>query len=299
MNLAPKIGLGTVQFGQDYGISNKIGRPSETEVSAILNLAAQNGIQILDTAPAYEASEDVLGRQIHRSSNFRIVTKTPKFKEPEIKPADAAVLRNSLQQSLNRLGLKSVYGLLMHDVDDLLKPGGELLALEMNKLVKEGFVQKIGISVYTAEQIDRALALFSPDITQVPINVFDQRLIASGHLAKCKSRKIEIHARSIFLQGLLLMPEGEIPETFSSIAPHIHDYHAELKKIGLSPLESALAFVRGIKELDTVIVGVCSSSQLDEIVRAWNKEETGMDFRPFFLRNEKIIDPRFWGVKKP
>jgi aryl-alcohol dehydrogenase-like predicted oxidoreductase len=173
-----------------------------------------------------------------------------------------------------------------------------LLIRELEKLVHDGLVEKIGVSVYTADQIDRALAKFNFQILQAPLNVFDQRLIESGHLSVLKQKNIEVHARSLFLQGLLLMEESEVGEMFPAIISHFHEYRAYLTRQGLTPLEGALAFARQVKEVDTVIVGVCSRDQLESILRAWNKVTARIDFRPFSLRNDKIVDPRFWEAKR-
>jgi len=155
-----KLALGTAQFGQDYGISNKSGRPSESDVAAILACAAENSVNFLDTAPAYQLSEEIIGRRLPPVSPFKIITKTPKVKGDRVEKSDAAAWRESLVRSLARLNTPRVYALLTHDTEDVLKPGGDLLIRELEKFVDEGLVEKIGVSVYTADQIDRALAHF-------------------------------------------------------------------------------------------------------------------------------------------
>src|SRR5205085_51237 len=165
-----KLGLGTVQFGLDYGISNATGRPAEAEVQTILSGAAAAGVRILDTATAYGESEAVLGRLTRPDDEFRIVTKIPRVTSIE-------AIADTFAQSLQRLQRSSVYGLLLHDADDLLSAHGDRVFAQLRKLQQEGRTQKIGVSTYTPEQVDSLLPRYEFDLIQVPLNLFDQRLI--------------------------------------------------------------------------------------------------------------------------
>jgi aryl-alcohol dehydrogenase-like predicted oxidoreductase len=208
-----QLGLGTVQFGGDYGVSNPGGRTPPDEVARILALAEREDIGLLDTAALYGDSEAVLGGALRRGHKFRIVSKTLKFDAARISQADASALRAGFENSLRRLRQDRLYGLLVHAAADLLRPGGELLWAALNELKREGLVEKIGVSVYTGEDIEAILLRFRPDLVQLPLSVLDQRLIAGGQLARLKAQAVEIHARSIFLQGLLLMEDAELPST--------------------------------------------------------------------------------------
>ena len=151
-----KIALGTVQFGLDYGISNKQGQTCVQQASDILEYAHQNEVNFLDTATSYGNSEEMLGR-IKCTQDWNIVTKTPNFNTQSIVSLDVENLRESFEQSLVKLKRKNIYGLLVHDSDDLFKPGGGKLFREMDSIRSSGRVSKIGVSVYNSEQIYKIL----------------------------------------------------------------------------------------------------------------------------------------------
>ncbi len=287
-----KLGLGTVQFGIDYGISNRGGQTTVEEVSRILDVAERNGIQYLDTAALYGNSEEVLGKVLPEGHSFRIVTKTPKFSSTtdSLRPD---LLEKTFKRSLKHLGSRSLYGLLVHHAEDLLDAGGEAVFSGMQRLKQEGLVEKIGVSVYSAHQIDRVLDRFLIDLIQVPVNVLDQRLLQSGHLSKMKSAGIEVHSRSSFLQGLLLMDPVSLPSYFNSVLQHLTRYQELIFRIGLSPVQAALGFVTGLKEIDTVFCGVNTREQLEELCRSLDPLNAEQ-FSGFAVTDENIVDPSRW-----
>ena len=142
---------------------------------AILDDARHLGIDVLDTASQYGTAEVVLGQSL--LDGFRVITKTPSFRGVEVRTRDVAELVRTFEDSLSRLGLERVHGLLLHDVDNLFVPGGKLLLSAMEELKAARKVEKIGVSVYDGRQIDAVLGMFAPDIVQLPLNVLDQRLL--------------------------------------------------------------------------------------------------------------------------
>lgn len=254
-----RLGLGTVQWGMDYGLSNQDGRTPAGMVSAILSEARERGVNVLDTAALYGDAESVLGRNSLES--FRVITKTPRFATSTITQEHASELVEVFHRSLKRLSSESVYGLLAHHADDLLSPGGERLWRAMSRLKEEGLVEKIGASIYDGEKVDALLERFSPDIVQVPLSVLDQRMLLNGHLERLKSRGVEIHTRSAFLQGLLLLPPDRIPAYFDPIAPLLKRWHAAVAEQGFTETQAALTFVRDVPHVDTVLVGVENIAQ--------------------------------------
>lgn len=291
-----KLGLGTVQFGLDYGISNRDGKTPEEEVKKILDMAANAGIIYLDTAALYGNSEEVLGRSFPHPHSFRVVTKTPTITAQPVTEADAEKLEANFLQSLYKLGLPNLYGLLVHHANDLLVPGGEHLIARMQELKARGLLTKIGVSVYTADEIDQVMAQYadSLDLLQLPINIFDQRLLQSRHLKYLKSLGIEIHARSIFLQGLLLMEPEQLSAHFAKIIPLFRDYRLTLANYGISPLQAALGFVIGLEEVDVVLCGVNNATQLHEILALNPVLPPGFDFDKFALSDPEILNPAKW-----
>lgn len=289
-----RLGLGTVQFGLDYGISNSSGKVSLAQVREILDEAFALSVPLLDCAPLYGDAEAVLG-ETSAGNRFKIVTKTPQFKKGKIDPEDAAALYASLQASLQRLKIQAVYALMVHNADDLLAQDGKLLFAQMQQLKSEGLVEKIGASVYSAEQIDKLLEIGTPDLVQLPLNVFDQRLVKSGHLKKLKDLDVEVHARSVFLQGILLMAPEELPEFFSPVRDTFARYSAELGRSGVSPLQAAISFVLDQKEVDFAICGVTSKDELQQIVAAANSR-TRIDVSPFTLDDPRFVNPVNWKI---
>ena len=289
---ASRVALGTAQFGLDYGISNSEGVTPLGEVREILAVAKRNNIRVIDTAAMYGSSEEVLGKTLPYGNDFDIVTKTPRFNEVNTENK-AEFLEKTFRTSMKNLNRASVYGLLVHHADDLLGNSGNLIIEKMKELKEEGMVKKIGVSVYSSEQIDKILDRFDIDIIQLPINVLDQRLIISGHLAKLKKDGIEIHARSAFLQGLLLMEPTALPFYFDSIKPHLKQYRDSLHQYRLTPLQAALSFVAGIKEVDVVVCGVNNHLQLEELCGSLMSIDPAM-FSNFAIYDEDILNPSKW-----
>ncbi len=259
--MSASLGIGTVQFGLDYGIANAAGRSSPDQVAAVLAAARRHGISVLDTAAAYGESEAVLGAQ--SLTGFSIVTKTPPLKS--LAGADKVdALSRTFAQSLHKLNLPRISGLLCHDAGDLLDQTGPDLWRQMKILKDCGQVSMIGASVYDGEQIVSLLSRFDIDLVQLPVNVLDQRLLRGGFLARLKDAGVTIHARSVFLQGLLLMQPDQVPAYFEPIRPQLRRWHATAAAQGLTPIQAALAFLRDVPEIDTVLVGIVDQDQLDQ-----------------------------------
>jgi aryl-alcohol dehydrogenase-like predicted oxidoreductase len=259
------MGLGTVQFGMNYGVSNDRGRPDEAEIAAILADAQQAGIGYLDTAAGYGDAEVLIGRHLPPGNEFRIVTKILPVPADEITSGHERVLLDSIEVSLSRLKVDRVYGLLVHDAADFAKGGWQHLVAALHEARARGWVQRIGVSIYRAEEIELFADRFVPEILQLPINALDRRLIATGQLERLKARGVEVHARSVFLQGLLLMDPSTYPNFFDPVRAPVAALRARWKAEGISPLAGCLAFVLQEADIDTVLVGVNRRAELKEI----------------------------------
>jgi aryl-alcohol dehydrogenase-like predicted oxidoreductase len=291
---AMKLGLGTVQFGMDYGVTNQDGRVPEDEVGRILALAAMAGISVLDTAQAYGESEAVLGRQMPPDHGFRIVTKTAPLSTTTPTGA-AAEIRAAFEDSLQRLKQVSVHALLVHDCAALFGPAGTALWAEMEKLRDQGLVQKIGASVYNAGEIEALLDSFNLDIIQLPINLLDQKLQTGGQLKRLHRRGIEVHARSIFLQGILLAPPDRLDRRFDGLRGHLTSVHKYLSDHGLSPLQGAIAYPLQRPEIDMVLVGVSGEAELRDILAAMDSAaKAEMDPAPCACDDDLYLNPSRW-----
>jgi len=286
-----KIALGTVQFGIDYGINSIAGQVQPKEVDNILNYACAKGISLLDTAPAYGNSESILG-EIH-ANNFNIVTKTRHFDHSEITSNDLKLLDQDFFRSLDNLKQDSVYGVLVHNADDLLKPGSDKIFDKLQELKQEKKIEKIGVSIYDHNQLQAILENFDIDLVQLPFNIFDRRLIDSGMLSILKNKNIEVHARSIFLQGLLLMPEKNRPDKFQCWSRLWKIWHEWLNDNQITALEATIRHAISMSEISKVLVGVDTKDQLKEIIIASSGALPSIPDE-MFTNDVNLLNPSNW-----
>ena len=291
-----KIGLGTAQFGLDYGLSNPGGRVPEQEVRKILHTAWNSGVNLLDTAAAYGTSEEVLGKTIEPDYRFQIVTKVPSIPSELGANEVETFIRRTFERSLRRLRTNSVYSLMFHNADDLLSETGNEAYATLRALKDEGFIEKIGVSAYTQAQLEAVARRFDYDLVQVPINALDQRLMQSAYLTELHDKGVEIHARSVFLQGLLLQPPDELDSYFDPVRSKLREFHAEDKRHGATPLKLALTYVNGIDTISQVVIGVTRETELREVLDTV-REPISAEFEQFAVNDEAIINPALWPAK--
>jgi aryl-alcohol dehydrogenase-like predicted oxidoreductase len=263
-----RLALGTVQFGTNYGVANAGGQVPVDEVRRILGYARDHGIDMLDTAIAYGDSESRLGSI--GVASWRVVSKLPSL--PEGCPDVAAWVRTSVRGSLNRLGVSRLYAVLLHRPEELLTAGGDALYRALQALKSEGLVRRIGISIYEPAELDAIVARFPVDVVQAPFNILDRRLLEAGWLARLKAQGAELHVRSVFLQGLLLMPAGQRPRKFERWQSLWDGWHGWLAQAGVTPLQACVRYVMRFAEIDAAVVGVDSLAQLAQIVQSGDGE---------------------------
>jgi aryl-alcohol dehydrogenase-like predicted oxidoreductase len=284
-----RLALGTVQFGLPYGIANQTGQVARSEARAMLQLAARSGIDTLDTAIAYGESETCLGEAGVQA--FKVVTKLPAI--PSSCPNVAVWVREQVGVSLGRLGLPSINGLLLHRSADLLGKDGATLWHALESIRSEGLVQKVGVSVYSPSEIEAVTELYKIDLVQAPFNLVDRRLSTSGWLNRLKSAGVEVHTRSAFLQGLLLMPASSLPQEFSRWRELFTRWHQWLSVSGVSALQACLSFSLGHPQVDRVVVGADGLQQLQQIVDLSNRAMTSA-LPDLGSDDEMLINPARW-----
>jgi aryl-alcohol dehydrogenase-like predicted oxidoreductase len=287
---AAKLGLGTAQFGLDYGVSNARGRLPEAEAASVLQVAAMAGVTLIDTAAEYGDAESVLGRVLPRPSPFRLVTKTA----PVSVGVDAVEAR--ARGSLQRTGLGAAQALLVRCGSDLLGPEGPALWDRLKALKDEGLFAQIGVA---AQAGDDALGLarrFKPDLMQLPASVLDQRLIKDGVMGDIAALGIEVHLRSIFLQGLLFLPRDGLPAGLAGAGPRLSRIRRTIAEAGADPLQAALAFALSRPEASAVVVGVASAAELRAVLAAAAAPAPQLDWGALALDHALALDPERWAA---
>ncbi len=285
-----KLALGSVQFGLNYGIANEIGKTKFSEVKKILTLSKELKINIVDTASSYGESEHILGETGIKKFNY--VTKLPKI-PIDCKDVDYWV-QNIVENSLRKLKVNCLYGLLIHRTEDLSGKFGKKLIKAIQQIKFNGLTKKIGISIYEITEIERALDLIKLDIVQGPLNIIDRRLELSGILSKLNNLKIEVHTRSTFLQGLLLLPRNKIPNKFNRWSNMWDRWHMELKKKKLDAIDVCLSYPLSLPQVNKIIVGVDSKIQLQNIITAASKKKVDSEFSFMQSNDIELINPTRW-----
>lgn len=285
-----KIALGTVQFGIHYGIANTSGRVEKSEAKDILNYAKSFGIDTIDTAISYGLSEQCLGEI--GVDGCQVVTKLPEI------PDDYGNLRiwveKHVKESLDTLGVETLSGLLLHRPNQLLDTDKKDLWSILLQLKSDGLVKKIGFSIYTPDELDKLWDSFKPDLVQAPYNILDRRLETSGWLQRMSEENVEIHIRSIFLQGLLLMNEDSRPEKFNKWPALWNHWKKWLKENDSTPVQAAVSFALSDDRISRVVVGVDSLNQFKDIIAVANSISQFPE--SFHITDTRLLNPSEWSL---
>jgi len=175
----------------------------------------------------------------------------------------------------------------------LLDKNGEEIYKAIKNMKTRGLTNKIGISIYDFNILNKILKKFKFDLIQVPLNILDQRLVKEGWLKKLKRRKIKVHVRSIFLQGILLLRHNQLPKKLKKLSKNWLIWQNWLKKNKLNSLQTCLSFVLNQSKLDGVVVGCDSKNQLNQILKT-KQTKSNFTIPNLNIKNRKLIDPREW-----
>ncbi|WP_201590289.1 aldo/keto reductase [Psychrobacter pulmonis] len=285
-----KLALGTAQFGMSYGVTNTTGQVNSNEVGEILKFATEQGISVLDTAVGYGNSETVLGRydltRFDVISKFGILHKEGKTKS----------LHMQAIESLKKLNIDSFYGLLLHTEQDAVGPQAAEIFAQLDCLKSEKITKKVGVSFYSPDVAREVITNYPLDIIQIPSNLIDNRFIEAGILELAVQKKIEVHIRSIFLQGLLAVSIEQRPHSF-------HTYQAlclfdkEADDLHLSPVELALSHLFQHEEVAKGVIGCVSTEQIREVITAYHsmKSKIGqLNIKSLSSTDTSLINPNTW-----
>lgn len=257
-----KLCIGSAQFGSHYGIANKTGIVKMNDIRKIKRLALSKGVRMIDTAKSYFDGEKRLAKV--GIDEFITLSKLPVTK-PD-KNREKWVIK-SIKKSLKALKLKSFYAVFVHNTNYLYDKNGYKIYRGLVEAQKKGLVRKIGASTYTISEIKTIISKYKKfDIIMLPFNVFDQRPIQTKILEKLEKLKIEIHSRSTFLQGLLMMDYDNLPTRFNRWIEKFKNFDKLSKKLKLKKYQICLRYVLSNPYIDKVVVGTNNFKQFKELV---------------------------------
>ena len=278
--------IGTANFSMNYGLKNNKKKLSEQKKKILFKYIKKKQIRFFDTSQEYLKTENFLGNQ---NLKKKLIISKIIFRENKI---SFNYVEKLIEDSLNKLKTKYLYGLLFHRINDLKGNKGKKIFSFLNKLKKKGKIKKIGVSINSPNDINIFYGKFPIDIVQLPINIFDQRLINSGWLDKLKKKNIEIHARSIFLQGVLLMKFKNLPKYFLKFEKNFITWEHWLKKNNISKFNACLNFILNLK-IDKLVVGIDKKQDLMQIIN-FRKDKKKKNYSHLSSKNLKLIFPKLW-----
>lgn len=276
-----KIILGTAQFGLDYGVANKTGKPTIQQCQDLLDLCKTVNINALDTSISYGNSQEVLRKL--KINGFRVQSKI-------IVGSDVSIT-SQVEMILRQLGVNEVDTILIHDPWNISrKCEKDLLSLE--ELKRKQRVKNIGVSVYTEDDLRISSDAINLDVVQVPMNIFDQRFCSNPVLQRLSEQGTEVQARSIFLQGLLLMDSNDLPQYFKPWIGFFERFerHCKLKKI--SKINACTQFIVMNSLIDNYVYGFDNAQQLKTLLQSY--VEVNHDFSKFECHDERLLLPMNW-----
>ena len=283
-----KLGLGSGQFGLDQAPVR--GRSAQAEVRDILEVAARAGVRLFDVTGRSVQAEREIGAVLPRPDRFNVCISTIRpDRGPDIVEAEA-------RASLARLGVEQAECIFVPSVAELLGPHGAVLWDRLKALRDEGLTRKIGVSVFASDDPLGVARRFRPDIVQAPASLLDQRLINDGTLAAIAGLGMEVHLRSIFLNGLLLLPPDRAPSHLREAATRISRARRMIAEGRSDPLQAALGFALSRPEASAVLVGVSSAAELNAIVAAAASPPPDLDWDDMAIDDPDALDPGAWAA---
>lgn len=288
--------LGTAQLGMQYGIANKTGQPNQTMATAIIKEAWENGIHEFDTAQGYGTSEQVLGialSELGFSAEAQVISKF----NPNLNHIDVSEMSKALDESLNRLCVPCLLGIMLHR-EEMLSLWDKGISEILRDFVLSGKVKYIGISVYSPDRAIQALNTEGIDMVQLPTNILDRRFEKAGVFELADKKKKRVYIRSVFLQGLILMDIREIPEKMAFAKPVLEKFESLSRDSGLSRQEIAMGYVKAQFPDAKVIFGADTPEQARENLACWKKDIPSPFVsevkKVFDSVDEKILNPASW-----
>ena len=265
--------LGTVQFGMDYGIKGQK-QPSMEQAVDMLDYATQNGINTIDTANAYGSAEDVVGaflekKTIARDKLFIVSKFRPNLLDDVGQDKYYEIMRNNLENTLSRLHTDYLNSYLLHSARYIFD---DEIIDTLNRLKADGLAERVGVSVYEPEEAKKCIERPNVDFMQLPYSIFDQRMEKAGVFEYAKNNNIQIHSRSAFIQGLILMEEDEVPPFLAKAKPIVKKISLLCERHGLSKISLAMNYVKQQSRISHLVFGVDNLEQLKEDIEIFSED---------------------------
>lgn len=303
-----KLTLGTAQLGLNYGVANIYGKPDHQKSKEILKAAADHGVNSFDTAPLYGDSEKIIGSFLssypHLSKPPIVITKLPPITLNGEANSNKTynVVREAVIKSIERLRTSRIPIYLLHRASDIDAYGG-LIVESLLKLKDEGLIGVFGVSVYTPEEVQHALEVEAIQAIQIPINIFDHRLIKAGLLDQLKNKSFIVFARSIFLQGLFFLNIDNLPAGLGLAEKPLRQLRELSFQQEINIAEIALTFVRDLPGITSVVIGAETPNQVLEDIGLLQSLPLSSELREeitdlFSNLPAELINPSLWKLDR-
>jgi len=281
-----KLGLGASQFRFEVATGARVRSP-QAEIADILSIAVRSGLSVLDAATPFPHAETMIREGMPQPNAMRLSIRAARSdRGPDYVEAEA-------RASLARLGVRKADAIIVQSAGDLLGRHGPDLWDKLTDLKDQGLFDKIGISALASDDPVGIARRFHPDILQAPASLLDQRLLANGALTEVAGMGIEVHLRSIFLQGLLFLPPDRIPAPLKGAASNLSRVRRIIAEGRSDPLQAALSFAMSRREASAVLVGVTTAAELSAIVAAASRPAPDLDWDSLALHDADSLDQRW------
>lgn len=283
-----KLGIGSGQFALDQ--ASVRGRPRSAEVRDMLEIAARSRLSVLDIAGHSPQADGALADVLPRPNPFDVCISTVRAdRGPDLVEAEA-------RAALRRLGVDQAECIFVPSASELFGPHGLAMWDRLRALKDQGVTRKIGVSVFASDDPLGVARRFRPDVVQAPASLLDQRLIVDGTLAAIAEMGMQVHLRSIFLNGLLLLPPDRAPNHLKAAAARISRARRLIAEGKSDPLQAALGFALSRPEAHTVLVGVASAAELNAVIAAAANPPPELDWDEMAIDDPVALDPRAWAA---
>jgi aryl-alcohol dehydrogenase-like predicted oxidoreductase len=287
--LLSKLGLGASQF-QTAAAAPTRGRSPDAEVREMLTSVARFGLGFLDAGAASPSCEQMIGAQMPRPMPFELLIRSIRGdRGPDVAEAE-------IRATLQRLGVARARAVVVQSASDLFAPAGPALWSRLKALRDEGLFDQVGVCAYASDDPVGVARRFKPDLLQAPASLLDQRLLADGSLMAVRELGVEVHLRSIFLNGLLFLPPDRVPAQLKGAAGRLSRARRMIAEGRSDPLQAALGFALSRPEADAVIVGASSVGELNAVIAAAASPPPDLDWDEMAIDDPVALDPRRWAA---